>query len=130
MNKSIKIKELKPKQHRVLLGFAGGLSLSQTARDNGYTIEGACRLLKTPQAVSELARLRAESEAILISELPGLVARSLKIISAQLDSQFGDRRTNAAMFVLSHLAKPLIKTMPFTASASDEVNIIEHAPPT
>ncbi|WP_446812050.1 hypothetical protein ACH50O_10975 [Methylomonas sp. 2BW1-5-20] len=106
---SLKIKELSPRQRRVLQKLAEGLPPATVAKELGYRPEHVSRLQCSELGRFELERLRAEAEATLASALPKLVVDSVAVLEKQLQSPILEVRTQAAHFVLRWLAPKQIK---------------------
>ena len=114
------IKELKPRHLRLYRGIASGLTLSESAAQERFSREHACRLIRSKDGQLAVAAMRAEIELELTKELPELVAQAIKVLKGQLNSPCPDRRTKAAQFVLQHLGKAIIESAALKASDFSE----------
>jgi hypothetical protein len=101
---SLKIKELSPRQRRVLQKLAEGLPPARVAKEFGYRPEHVSRLQRSELGRLELDRLRAEAEVSLAAALPKLVVDSVAVLEKQLQSPILEVRTQAACFILRWLA--------------------------
>ncbi len=106
---SLKIKELSPRQRRVLQKLAEGLPPAQAAREVGYCPATISRLQRSAAGREELERLRAESEAALAEALPELVRKAVSVLETQLHSPLMESRVQAAHFVLRWLTPRPVK---------------------
>lgn len=111
---SLEIKEISPRQRRVLQKLAEGLAPLEVAKQTGYSPEHISRLSRSPQVKIELHRLRANIEEQLALELPAIIGQALNIIITQLSSPNHTARTEAAKFVMRYLGKPFMERMVFS----------------
>jgi len=115
----MKIKELTPRQRRVLTLLSQGLSPTAAAEATGYTVEHVSRLSRTESGQMALAELRAQVEAQLVAELPGMVSEALEILKAQLKHPLQPQRAAAAQFLLKNLARPFVQALAKTSAGKD-----------
>ena len=100
-----------PERHLTLFrGRALGLSLAEAAAPAKYSREYACRLTKTEAGKLAISKLRAEMAELMTAELPSLVTQSIEVLRGQLNSPWPDRRTQAAQFILRHVAGPMLES--------------------
>lgn len=120
-----KINELSPKQLNLLRLVAGGMAVSDVARETGYCIEQVSRIHRSERGRAEIARLTAQAEEVLAQALPELVEAALRVMKAQLRSHSEETQFRAAREVLK-LARPFVKKLAENDNAEDGVIIVEN----
>lgn len=99
---------LHTRQRKFIQLVATGMSITQAGNQVGYSQVHASRIATSEAGRQELQRLLQESEQLLLSQLPTLLAQSIDILKAQLDHPIQQYRATAAMFILKHFAKPML----------------------
>lgn len=95
---------LTPKQQRLLVGLAEGLTQREAALEAGVHPISACIITKRPDFREALLQVRAEANARLAARLPALVDQALDVIEVELRTP-SERRLRAAKITLDLAAR-------------------------
>ena len=90
---------LTPKQQRLLVGLAEGLTQREAALEAGVHPISACIITKRPDFREALLQVRAEANARLAARLPALVDQALDVLEVELMTP-SERRLRAAKITL------------------------------
>lgn len=90
---------LTPKQQRLLVGLAEGLTQREAALEAGVHPISACIIAKRSDFREALMQVRAEANARLAARLPNLVDQALDVLEMELRTP-SERRLRAAKITL------------------------------
>lgn len=95
---------LTPKQQRLLVGLAEGLTQREAALEAGVHPISACIITKRPDFREALLQVRAEANARLAARLPALVDQALDVLEMELRTPT-ERRLRAAKITLDLVSR-------------------------
>lgn len=116
---ALKRKQLSSRQRHVLTLLAGGTARTTIAEETGYSPSHISRITNSEAAQMALIEMRAQIEAQVVTELPGLVSEALEILKAQLKHPLQPQRAAAAQFILKNLAGPFLQALAKTPAGKD-----------